>query len=421
MSTPAQEYQALMATIAALTTQITALTTNVTTMQSQMGVAPAAQAPVAITHTQYSFTPDPARNNQNQTTTSITTSQVAHLPPKGPKVATPDKYDGKQRGDKAYEFIEACEQYAKVCPQQFADDDVLINWALGYLTGDSQKWAKIVKRDIASAQRQIRNWTDFKAALFAGFGDPDRVGRAEQILRNLRQTTSATAYTAEFNRHAGEVEWGEAALISQFRLGLKSEVKTAKAAIGWGRTLRETQDEAIEVDNRLFEVRAQERRDVPRPQAPRPVQQQQQAQPQRAPYPPRPPQQPQQPPRPPQQPQQPPRQPPPQQRQPANRDPNAMEVDGQGRRRITDAERQRRRENGLCMRCGGRGHYAMNCNVGRAPMGVNAALENTADQGQRVMDELREAAQVAERVFAGAREQAANEGGQEEGQGNVWD
>jgi hypothetical protein len=54
-------------------------------------------------------------------------------------------------------------------------------------------------------------------------------------------------------------------------------------------------------------------------------------------------------------------------------------------------------------------------------MGVNAALENAADQGQRVMDELREAAQVAERVFAGAREQAANEGGQEEGQGNVWD
>ncbi|KAG8976500.1 hypothetical protein FRB93_013133 [Tulasnella sp. JGI-2019a] len=148
--------------------------------------------------------------------------------------------------------------------------------------------------------------------------------------------------------------WNNDALRFQYRQGLKTEIKIQKAAIGWGATLEAVQQEAITVDNLLFEAHQEERRQNPCPlQPPRfnfqaqPVTCNQQGQFQsQQQYP----QQQQQ-----QQQQQ-------QNLAPPPRDPNAMVIDGQGRRRLSEAERKRRCEGGLCMRCGDTGHFAMNCN-----------------------------------------------------------
>ncbi|KAG8996085.1 hypothetical protein FRB93_000936 [Tulasnella sp. JGI-2019a] len=115
------------------------------------------------------------------------------------------------------------------------------------------------------------------------------------------------------------------------------EIKIQKAAIGWGTTLEAVQQEAITVDNLLFEAHQEERHQNPRPpQQPRfNFQQQQQQQPaphnhqgqfQSQQYQQAQPQQQQQ----------------QHQQAQAPRDPDAMVIDGQGHRCLSEAERRRR-------------------------------------------------------------------------------
>ncbi|KAG8998767.1 hypothetical protein FRB94_006657 [Tulasnella sp. JGI-2019a] len=193
-------YNALVTQITALTTHLVILTTNVNNLTQNPPAAPqiiqvATAAPT--THTQFNFAPNPTNTN----TPSITTSQVNQLPLKGPKVATPDKYDRKKQGNKAYKFIAACKQYITLSAQQFVNDNTLINWAIGYLSKDVHKWAQIVLRDMALAQGQriIVAWVKFKNLFFSTFRDLDHAAKAENMLCNLRQTASASAYAANFN------------------------------------------------------------------------------------------------------------------------------------------------------------------------------------------------------------------------------
>ncbi|KAG9002078.1 hypothetical protein FRB93_011851 [Tulasnella sp. JGI-2019a] len=188
---------------------------------------------------------------------------------------------------------------------------------------------------VRTPQATVNTWSKFKAAFIAAFGDPDRVGKAERAIWTLVQTASAAQYTSEFNCHASMLTWNDDALRFQYRQGLKAEIKIQKAAIGWGTTLEAVQQEAIMVDNLLFEAHQEEHRQNPRPpQPPRfnfqqaPRNNQGQFQPHQ--YQPAPPQQ-----QPPQQQQQ-------QQQPPLPRDPDAMVIDGQGRRRLSEAERRRR-------------------------------------------------------------------------------
>ncbi|KAG8869157.1 hypothetical protein FRB97_001542, partial [Tulasnella sp. 331] len=135
-------------------------------------------------------------------------AQIAALAT-GPKVAVPEKYDGKKQGDKAYKFIAACEQYIVLSAQQFASDNDLINWALGYMTEEAQKWALIIIKDITSATPTIDTWGKFRQTFEHAFGDPDRTAKAETALRNLCQTGSAATYTAEFSKQAHHVTWND--------------------------------------------------------------------------------------------------------------------------------------------------------------------------------------------------------------------
>ncbi|KAG8977275.1 hypothetical protein FRB93_012126 [Tulasnella sp. JGI-2019a] len=339
MATPMDQ---LVAQMAAMAVEITNLSLALQNQANQ----PPAPPPTFI---QYHFNSNPAPNQP-----SITNHVVNARPEKGPKVANPERYDGKKRGEKAYEFTSQCDLFLALSAQAFASDDAAIVWAIGYLSDDTFKWATPIMQHVGTPQATVDTWTKFKAAFIATFGDPDRVGKAERAIRTLVQTASAAQYTSEFNRHASMLTWNDDALRFQYRQGLKTEIKIQKAAIGWGATLEAVQQEAITVDNLLFEAHQEERHQNPRPpQQPRfnfqPQQQQasrnQQGQFQSQQYQPAPPQQ---------------QQPTPQIQAP--RDPDAMVIDGQGRRRLSEAERRRRREGGLCMRCGDARHFAMNCN-----------------------------------------------------------
>jgi hypothetical protein len=58
------------------------------------------------------------------------------------------------------------------------------------------------------------------------FGDSDKARTSANKLRCLQQgTRSAIVYTSEFRQLACDVNWGEAALIDQFRCGLRDDVQ----------------------------------------------------------------------------------------------------------------------------------------------------------------------------------------------------
>ncbi|CAG8591052.1 9090_t:CDS:2 [Cetraspora pellucida] len=48
---------------------------------------------------------------------------------------------------------------------------------------------------------------------------------ANRIQKLVQRTRPASSYTSEFRQIAGNLNWGEAALIDQFRSGLRSDVK----------------------------------------------------------------------------------------------------------------------------------------------------------------------------------------------------
>jgi ribosomal protein S14 len=94
--------------------------------------------------------------------------------------------------------------------------------------------------------------TDF--SLFAAhlkeiFGDPDVVGNVSNKLLALKQTGSATSYAAEFRRLAGQLEWGNQALVGQFFRGLKNSVQDELVRTDYSREINALISQAIRVDN----------------------------------------------------------------------------------------------------------------------------------------------------------------------------
>ena len=178
----------------------------------------------------------------------------------------------------------------------------------------------------------------FVEHLSASYGVVDEVNRAERQLRALRQTGSASSYYTIFNNLATLLNWGDAALRSQFYEGLKSRVKDQLANVDKPDTLESMKNLAIRIDNRLFE-RDQERKYESTPAARYTT-----------PFAPRP------------------TIPPPVSTGPIPMDIDAVNARNPGstqspRGPISIAERQRRRNNNLCLYCGNPGHSLANCSL----------------------------------------------------------
>lgn len=182
-------------------------------------------------------------------------------------------------------------------------------------------------------------WAAFVHAFIMHFGDPQAEAKAESRLKTLQQTTSVTEYISRFNILQAKVRWDEISLIFHFKSGLKAEVIRFGSTIGWPRTLEAVKQAAVPIDEGLMIAQAQERRTA-------------------------------------QQTYQPPYRPP--QRQQGNAAEAVVqtqkEADGnvgtvyQSRKRgpLSLEEKKQRRDEGLCLYCGGANHIAENWQVASA-------------------------------------------------------
>ena len=184
----------------------------------------------------------------------------------------------------------------------------------------------------------LNNFDEFIKEFQANFGDTDSVRTVINKLRRLRQgDRPASAYAADFRLLASDIPWDEEALMDQFRYGLRNDVKDLLLTFHEDpKSLTEAISRAVRCDNRLFERRSERQQAY----ASRPRTEQTYASivastpqmPSQTPH-----------------------------TTPIS-GPTPMEIDVARRRGpLSEAEKQRRRANRLCLYCGGPGHIAISC------------------------------------------------------------
>jgi hypothetical protein len=164
----------------------------------------------------------------------------------------------------------------------------------------------------------------------AVFGDSDKARTSANKLRRLQQRTrSAIVYASEFRQLACDVNWGEAALIDQFRCGLRDDVQDLLLTLADPSSFSEAITQVIRCDNRLFE-RRQEKKVTSNAQLWNSQPTTLPLVPQTTPV-----------------------------ARPASFGPTPMQIDAA--KPLTEAEKFCRRTNNLCLYCGNLGHIARQC------------------------------------------------------------
>lgn len=180
------------------------------------------------------------------------------------KVADPEKFSGK-KGNEVYRWFAQLRLVFRGKPRTYSSDADKVAYALSYMTGPAQNWAMPLLQALDEEREHelLTDYTVFRDAVIAVYGDLDRRGNAEDKIGRLRQTGSVSAYISTFNELAAQLDWNESSLIARFRGGLKDEVLDSVAtAESQPRRLQDWMAMASRIDERLW-GRRQNRRSQP--------------------------------------------------------------------------------------------------------------------------------------------------------------
>ncbi len=168
-----------------------------------------------------------------------------------PKISLPEKFDGtrlKFRG-----FVSQVRLIMQLHPHRYFDDTTRVGFIGTLLTRIAATWFVPI---LETSSLLLQDFNAFMAKFEAMFGDSDKVRTSANKLRRLQQgTRSAIVYASKFKQLACDVNWGEAALIDQFRYGLRDDVQDLLLTLADPSSFSEAITQAIRCDNRLFERR----------------------------------------------------------------------------------------------------------------------------------------------------------------------
>jgi len=209
-------------------------------------------------------------------------------------------------------------------PRHYFDDTTRVGFIETLLTGTTVVWFALI---LETSSPLLQDFNAFMAEFEAVFGDSDKAKTLANKLRRLQQgTRSAIIYASEFRQLACDVNWGEAALIDQFRCGLHDDVQDLLLTLADLSSFSEAITHAIWCDNRLFE-RRQEKKVTSNAQLWNSRPTMLPSVPQTTPV-----------------------------ARPASFGPASMQIDTAKFKSLTEAKKLRRRTNNLCLYCGNPGH-----------------------------------------------------------------
>ena len=259
-------------------------------------------------------------------------SQPPALPagfPREPQLASPRPFDGTFAHFRG--FILQCELVFAHQPSQFSSPVACVAFITNLTTGDALNWAQAT---LSARPELLHNDAAFLVEFKRVFDHPTAGQDVGARLMTIHQgSRTAAAYSTEFRTLAAGSGWNDAGLRSAFRQGLSETIKD-ELVRDKPSSLDELVALAIDVDERIRERRRERaRHQTSSPRLPELV---------TSPSVPR--------------------ANPPLAGEPIPTMPSPGEEPMQlGRARLTAAETQRRRTQGLCLYCGERGHLCDAC------------------------------------------------------------
>jgi hypothetical protein len=237
------------------------------------------------------------------------------------KVPLPDTFEGKRNKLKA--FLTQVDLYHAFNGDLFVNDTAKVLWTTTFLRGSAFDWIETFVVDHFSKLNRLTdredetiaildNYNEFKKRINRLFGDIDAERTAERHLQNLRQLKATATYAAEFQQYAGRTDWDDSALTAQYYRGLKDAVKDDIVRGERPQNLQDMISVSIRIDNRLHERNLERKGHYSRSGG---------------------------------------------KGKHKGRWPEAMELDAVSKE-PSKAEMDRRREKGLCFKCGKEGHRA---------------------------------------------------------------
>jgi hypothetical protein len=227
-----------------------------------------------------------------------------------PKVQLPEKFDGDRKNFR--EFINQLELVFMICPARYPTDAVRVATVGMLLTGRARSWMTPYLENPDVHQDLLNNYANFKALMTSTFGESDRALVSGNKIKRLSQgSRPASSYASDFRLLASDLDWNDDALRFQYRTGLSPKLKDMLLNHPEPENLDDLITLTIRLDNRLYEHRKEMFDQRPH---------------NRLHYAPA----------------------------RATRDTSKpMEIDSVSHRKLTTEEKKRRKENGLCMYCGG--------------------------------------------------------------------
>jgi len=178
-----------------------------------------------------------------------------------PKIEDPELYYGERAKLRA--FLVQCELKYNCESHRFANDSEKVHYANSRCRGAAWKW---IQPSITDGQSSFKTWKEFKTAIHRAFGEIEAKEIAKVKFNKIEQGARSTAlYWAEFQNIIANLDYNDSAYIDKFDAGLPERTQTQLAMLPVKPgTITEYANKAIEIDNKLYNIRARHTKGPPR-------------------------------------------------------------------------------------------------------------------------------------------------------------
>jgi hypothetical protein len=177
------------------------------------------------------------------------------------KVEDPELFYGERTKLRA--FLVQCELKFNCESNKFVTHAEKVNYASARCRGAAWKW---IEPSIVNGTSKYDTWADFKTAIQRAFGEIDAKEIAKVKFNKIEQgNRSAAVYWADFQNIIADLDYNDSAYIDRFDAGLPERTQTQMAMLPERpTTIVNYANKAIEIDNRLYNIRARHTKGNPR-------------------------------------------------------------------------------------------------------------------------------------------------------------